>query len=105
MAYYGLNSATPQDWDRLRKAHPAVEVATTDIYLSEESDPVASPSHYNTGNIECIAAIKESMSEREFKGYLKGNSMKYLWRYDYKGKAKEDLKKAQWYLDKLIGEL
>ena len=105
MAYYGLNSATPQDWNRLREAHPAVEVTTHVIDRSEESDPVASPSHYNTGNIECIAAIKESMSEREFKGYLKGNSMKYLWRYDYKGKAKEDLKKAQWYLDKLIGEL
>ena len=44
------------------------------------------------------------MAKAVFKGYLKGNSMKYLWRYDYKGKAKEDLKKAQWYLDKLIGE-
>jgi hypothetical protein len=45
------------------------------------------------------------MSEREFKGYLKGNSMKYLWRYDYKGRAEEDLKKAQWYLSKLIEEV
>tara|TARA_R110002050_G_scaffold25802_9_gene68704 strand:+ start:3175 stop:3492 length:318 start_codon:yes stop_codon:yes gene_type:complete len=104
MAYLGINSAAPEEWDRLRKAHPAVEVTTTVIEPSLKSDPVASPSHYNTGNIECIAAIKESMSAREFKGYLKGNSMKYLWRYDYKGKAKEDLKKAQWYLDKLIGE-
>ena len=101
MSYLGINSAAPQEWDRLRKAHPPVEVTTTVI----ESDPVASPSHYNTGKVECIVAIQESMSEREFKGYLKGNSMKYLWRYDYKGKAEEDLKKARWYLDKLISVL
>ena len=41
------------------------------------------------------------MSSVAFKGYLKGNCMKYLWRYDYKGKQVEDLKKAAWYLDKL----
>ena len=66
-------------------------------------DMVGSPSHYNTGNIECIDAIEESMSSVAFKGYLKGNCMKYLWRYDYKGKQVEDLQKAGWYLNKLTG--
>jgi hypothetical protein len=46
-----------------------------------------------------------SMSDTEFKGYLKGNAMKYLWRYDYKGKPVEDLKKAQWYLARLTEEV
>jgi len=67
----------------------------------EESDAVNSPDHYNTGNIECIEAIEESMSSVAFKGYLKGNCMKYLWRYDYKGKQVEDLEKAGWYLRRL----
>ena len=63
--------------------------------------PVENPPHYNMGNVECIEAIQESMSSVAFKGYLKGNCMKYLWRYDYKGKQVEDLKKAGWYLNKL----
>ena len=42
------------------------------------------------------------MTEEEFKGYLKGNNLKYLWRYNYKDKPLEDLQKAKWYLDKLI---
>jgi hypothetical protein len=41
------------------------------------------------------------MSSVAFKGYLKGNAMKYLWRYDYKGKRVEDLQKCQWYLARL----
>lgn len=68
-------------------------------------DPVARPSHYNQDGIECIDAVKASMSREEFKGYCKGNAMKYLWRYTYKDKPKEDLKKAQWYLNKLIETL
>ena len=64
-------------------------------------DVVNNPSHYNTGDIECIDAIKESMSSVAFKGYLKGNCMKYRWRYDYKGKQVQDLQKAGWYLNKL----
>ena len=45
------------------------------------------------------------MTPESFKGYLKGNTMKYLWRYERKGKGKEDFKKAQWYLNKLIEEV
>jgi hypothetical protein len=66
-------------------------------------DSVNNPHHYNTGKIECIDAIKESMDSHDFKGYLKGNILKYLWRYEYKNGV-EDLRKAKWYLDKLIEE-
>lgn len=65
-------------------------------------DEVNQPAHYNTGNIECITAIEASMSAIEFQGYCKANCLKYLWRYRYKGKPLEDLKKAEWYLKKLI---
>jgi hypothetical protein len=71
------------------------------IARQDEEDMVSAPKHYNSGNIECIEAIEESMSSHAFKGYLKGNCMKYLWRYDYKGKQVEDLQKAGWYLNKL----
>ena len=65
-------------------------------------DPVNSPSHYTDGTgIECIEAIEASMTVEEFSGFLKGNCQKYLWRYTNKNGA-EDLKKAKWYLDRLI---
>lgn len=65
------------------------------------------PDHYKSGNIECIDAIQESMSSHAFKGYLKGNCMKYLWRYETKhpDRPVEDLQKAQWYLTKLLQEV
>lgn len=68
----------------------------------EENDVVERPAHYNRGGIECIDAIEASMSHEEFKGYLKGNAQKYLWRYRHKGKPVEDLRKAKWYLDRLL---
>jgi hypothetical protein len=66
-------------------------------------DPVNSPKHYadTCGGIECIEAIEASMSMEEFKGFLKGNVQKYVWRYAQKNGA-EDLKKAKWYLERLI---
>ena len=65
-------------------------------------DNVNSPSHYNSGAIECIDAIQASMTITEFWGYLKGNSIKYLWRYRYKGHMVQDLEKSVWYTTKLI---
>ena len=61
------------------------------------------PKHYKDGDVECIDAIEASMSAEAFKGYLKGNNMKYIWRYEDKQSTNplEDLRKAQWYLDKL----
>ena len=66
-------------------------------------DPVNSPAHYadSFGGIQCIDAIETSMSTEEFKGFLKGNVQKYVWRYSQKNGA-EDLKKAKWYLERLI---
>ena len=92
-----IDDATAKEWD-------AVGVKTW--YGKRQVpkfDSVNNPHHYNTGGIECIDAIKESMDKPEFKGYLKGNIMKYLWRYEYKNGV-EDLRKAKWYLDKLVEE-
>tara|TARA_X000001388_G_C2224131_1_gene120450 strand:- start:558 stop:845 length:288 start_codon:yes stop_codon:yes gene_type:complete len=66
----------------------------------EKDDMVNHPPHYNQYGIECIDAIK-ACTGKHFDSYLQGNILKYLWRYDYKNGI-EDLKKAQWYLSKLI---
>ena len=55
------------------------------------------PSHYNSGEIECIDAIASALTPEELEGFIKGNVIKYLWRANLKGKS-EDLQKAQWYL-------
>ena len=65
------------------------------------ADAVNAPRHYCRGGVECIEAIKASMSPEAYKGYLKGNCMKYLWRYDSKGGV-QDLRKAEVYLGWLI---
>ena len=74
-----------------------------DALNHEVIDVVNSPSHYKSGGIEAIEGIEASMEPEAYAGYLKGNIMKYMWRYERKGKPIEDLKKARWYLDRLIG--
>lgn len=66
------------------------------------ADQVNHPDHYTKGGVECIDAIEASMSEEAFRGYCKGNVQKYTWRYEDKENPKQDLQKAQWYLNRLI---
>lgn len=65
-------------------------------------DAVNNPPHYQ-GEVECIDAIKSSMTKEQYTGYLKGNIMKYLWRFERKNGI-EDLKKANVYLNWLQRE-
>ena len=65
------------------------------------NDAVQHPSHYTQGGIECIDAIKASMTADGFCDYCKGNIIKYIWRWRDKGGV-EDLRKASVYLDWLI---
>jgi hypothetical protein len=81
--------------------HP-VEPANPSKIPDSSSDPV-NPSHYKQGGIECIEAIKAALCEG-FPDYLRGNVMKYLWRYKEKGGV-EDLRKSAWYLDRLFKEV
>ena len=75
--------------------------ATTVDHNLHFFDPVEKPMHYAAGNVECIDAIEAQLTPEEFRGYLKGNVAKYMWRERKKG-GKESLKKARWYLNKLI---
>ena len=66
-------------------------------------DMVNHPPHYNQGGIETIEAIKAALGDG-FSAYLTGNILKYLWRYKHKNGV-EDIKKAQFYLNRLVKEL
>jgi hypothetical protein len=58
------------------------------------------PSHYNAGNIEVIDAIEDWGLD-----FNAGNVVKYVARHQHKANAIEDLKKARWYLDRIIERL
>lgn len=67
-------------------------------------DPVNHPDHYTRGGIECIDAIASAVQDLPGKeAWLVGQIIKYVWRYRWKNGA-EDLKKARFYLDRLIQE-
>lgn len=53
---------------------------------------------YSHGDVECIDAIKSALTPEEFRGFCKGNILKYTWREKYKG-GDEDMKKARDYID------
>jgi hypothetical protein len=68
-------------------------------------DNVNAPPHYLHGRKETIDVIDDCMTNDEFHGYLKGNILKYVSRYKFKGEPLEDLHKAQWYLNRLVKEV
>jgi hypothetical protein len=85
-----------------------VDTVTVTPYVNQCVDPyvdpfdsVEKPAHYASGEIECIDAMRAQMSQQEFEGHMKGNVIKYMWRWRDKGGV-ESLKKARWYLNKLI---
>ena len=81
------------------------ETLAEEYERSKKEDNVNHPSHYTQGAIECIDAIKE-----DTKGLLgieavcTANIIKYVWRWKFKNGV-EDLRKARWYLDRLIDEV
>ena len=69
-------------------------------------DAVEKPEHYNQDHdIECIDAMESMLTREEIIGYLRGNSFKYRWRCRSKGNAVKDLRKAQWYENRLLSIL
>ena len=70
-------------------------------------DMVNHPSHYTSGGVECIDAITSALSSYEdsVDSWLVGQVIKYLWRAPLKGKYDEDIKKAQFYLNRLVEKI
>ena len=63
-------------------------------------DPVNAPAHYTSdpSGVECIAVA-------EHRSYCIGACIKYIWRAGLKNDELEDLRKAQWYLNREIDRL
>lgn len=73
--------------------------------IGQDFDVVNHPSHYTKGRIECIDAIESAtVGKTGIEAVAVANIVKYLWRYEEKG-GLESVRKAQWYLNKLISEL
>jgi hypothetical protein len=70
-----------------------------------EDNAVYTPSHYTRGSIEYIEAMRSMLTAEEFKGFCKGNAVKYIWREDHKDANIQDLKKAVVYLNWAIERL
>lgn len=70
-------------------------------------DMVNHPSHYTFGGVECIDAITSALSSYKdsIDSWLVGQVIKYLWRAPLKGKYEEDIKKAQFYLNRLVEKI
>ena len=77
------------------------------------TDMVNHPPHYASSPIECIDAMEAMTSQnRQYGTFLTGHQMylwqvifKYIWRFPFKEKPVEDLKKAKFYLERLINRL
>ena len=102
-------------WGEMREINE--RVATLEKMLGadspSENSAVEHPSHYTSGGIECIDAMKAMLSGYEqaklatkfYWHFLSGQVLKYLWRWPLKERPLQDLKKARWYLDKLISDV
>lgn len=72
-------------WQRVKR------YCTVDLVADAPTD------HYRQGDIECIDAIRAALTDEEWRGYCKGNVLKYTWREKHKG-GDGSLLKAQDYL-------
>ena len=114
-----INDAKPEDWDAI-KADRYYD--NRDYKFKQEDlgctlirdfpdrdkpnfdwDVVNKPQHYRVGEVEAIDYIAQQLGTG-VKDYLLGNVHKYLHHHRFKGQALEDLKKAEWYLRRLIVE-
>ena len=104
--------------DHLKELREEFEKMANDPYALQElmiqkNNAVEHPSHYTSGGIECIDAMKAMLSGYEqakivtkfYWHFLSGQVLKYLWRWPLKERPLQDLKKARWYLDKLISDV
>jgi len=67
------------------------------------SDPI-NPNHYKKGEIEAIDAIRSALTEDEWRGFLKGTAIAYLWRLGHKDAVEQDASKTLWYVSWLAGK-
>ena len=85
--------------DVLDKCLESIEISDA------KPEMVQHPAHYNQGKVECIDAMAAAtVNKRGIEAICVSNVIKYLFRYETKN-GLEDVKKAAWYLNRLIDEL
>lgn len=85
-------------------------MAQVNEFMNQDADEkpaenaVEHPQHYNRGSIECIDALNAMVEGwlDPVAAVLAWQTVKYIWRHPFKGKPVEDLKKAQFYLERLV---
>jgi len=108
-----IDNEAPQAWSKLNskykyqlqwdeESEEYKDDAPNEHPVFGEQNMVDNPPHYNNGSIECIEAIEAMLNKDEYIGYLRGNALKYRWRFRYKKKPFEDLRKARWYEERLM---
>jgi hypothetical protein len=89
------------------QSYKGMSLREINMKINEENytkkDIINHPSHYTQGNVEAIDAIEAALTPEEFRGYCKGNALKYIWREKHKGQN-ESLKKAIWYLERVVNQ-
>ena len=100
MQYYSWID-TNKDNQRL---NDIVDEAIKEV-IEEDYKDMINPEHYKIGGIETIDFMKAKSTKEEFLGHLRLTALKYLSRFGKKDDELQELKKAKWYLDRLISEL
>ena len=99
------------DWEDypndIEKNYEIIFGKASETKEKKAEDMVNHPSHYTHGGVECIDAITSALSSYEdsVDSWLVGQVIKYLWRAPLKGKYEEDIKKAQFYLNRLVEKI
>ena len=70
--------------------------------IGKFAEQVNHPRHYMVGGIEVLAVLKAKLTEEEFRGYCKGNVLKYVMRAGHKDEELQDYQKARFYLEEII---
>ncbi|MEN1989847.1 DUF3310 domain-containing protein [Paenibacillus hubeiensis] len=95
---WGISNPNP----RKKNQPPTVlQEAKEQLRDVQPPDPVNNPQHYTFGGIETIDYIQAKLGPEGFQAFCLGNVLKYCSRHNHKG-GMEDLRKARWYLDRII---
>lgn len=90
---------------KLEELQPEESVKKGGEMFEESRKDNINPSHYKNGKVECIDALESAtINKTGLEAVCTANVIKYLWRYEDKN-GLEDIKKAQWYLNKLISHV
>ena len=84
-------------WQRDPKLKECADSGNCSMWEPIPTDEIENPAHYTSGEIACIDAIRAALTEEEFRGYCKGNILKYIWREKHKS-GEKDIQKAGRYI-------